>query len=624
MSDGKVDRRTFLTHAAMGVAAVSPMRAHANAATNEPAGTTAPVDAPSGGDFMIDVMRKLGIDYVAATPGSTFMGLHESIINYGMTSDPKLTLITTMHEEASVAMAHGYAKIEGKPMACAMHATVGLQHGSMAIYNAWCDRVPLFMIVGASLDAARRQLWVDWYHAAQDGAALVRDFTKWDAQPGSLQAWGESAVRAYKFAVTPPCGPVLLATDSDMQEEPCPGGKPPAIPSLPRVVPPAGEFGAVDETAKLLVAADNPVIYVDRCARTPAGVDLLVQLAEMLNAPVCDSWNRLNFPWQHTLSQSDEQRALVAQADVLRQLEAADPFAVTAVRTPNGEIRSLMKAGSKRITISSLDTYMKSNYQDFQRYPQDIDLAIAADAEATLPTLIEAVRRHLPLSRRSLIEARGKHFAERKRAQLERLRREAAYGWDVSPISMPRLCQELYAQIKHEDWSLVSGSAFQSNWPQKLWKAERHYQYIGDSGGAGVGYTAPAALGAALANRKHGRLSVCINGDGDLMFGPGILWTAAHERIPLLYIIHNNRAYHMELMRLQAVTNRRQRGIDRARIGCSIDSPTIDYATVARGMGVYGEGPIERPQDLAPALRRAIAVVKRGEPALVDVVSQGR
>src|SRR5262245_32211040 len=216
-----------------------------------------------GGDYMVDVLRSLGVEYFAATPGNTFMGLHEAVINYGMLTQPNLRFITTMHEEASVAMSHGYAKIEGKPMACMMHTTVGLQHGAMAIYNAYADRVPIFMMVGHSLDATRRSGAVDWLHAATDGPAMVRDFTKWDDTPGSLRHFGESAVRAYKFAMTPPYGPTLLAVDTLMQEDEIPGGAhaAPPVPKLPRLAPPAGAEGAVKEAARLLVNAEHPVIH---------------------------------------------------------------------------------------------------------------------------------------------------------------------------------------------------------------------------------------------------------------------------------------------------------------------------------------------------------------------------
>lgn len=163
-----------------------------------------------------------------------------------------------------------------------------------------------------------------------------------------------------------------------------------------------------------------------------------------------------------------------------------------------------------------------------------------------------------------------------------------------------------------------------SGWPLRLWSFDKPYQHIGGSGGAGVGYTAPAAVGAALANRAHGRLTVNIQPDGDLMYAPGILWTAAHHRIPILSVLHNNRAYHQEVMHLQRMANRHNRGIDRAGIGTTIEQPNIDYAKLAQGMGVYAEGPLSDPKDLGAALARAIAVVKRGEPALVDVVTQPR
>jgi acetolactate synthase I/II/III large subunit len=576
-----------------------------------------------GGDFMVDVMRSLGIEHVAATPGNTFMGLHEAVINYGMLSEPRLDFLTTMHEEASVAMSHGYAKVAGKPMACMMHSTVGLQHGSMAIYNAWADRVPIFMIVGSHQDATTRHNAVEWAHSAADGPALVRDFTKWDDTPGSLLAFSESAARAYKFAMTPPYGPVLLAIDTLMQEDPLPGDKAPPITRLPRSAPPQGEEGAVRETARLLVEAENPVIMADRAARTPDGLKLMIELAEALQAPVIDVGGRMNFPWRHVLNQTADQRALVSGADVVLGLEMADFWGATNEYSGRAGRRSLLPDGGKRISINSLDLFIKSNYQNFQRFA-DVDLAMAADAEATLPGLIEAVKQSVSTARRTQFEDRGAKFAQAHAQALARARTAAAVGWDQSPITMARLCAELYEQIRHEDWALVSGAKFQGYWPQRLWAADKHHQWIGDAGAYGIGYTAPASLGAALAHRKHGRLAVALQGDGDLMFGPGILWTAAHERIPLLYVVHNNRAYHMELMQLQAIANRRQRGIDRVHIGTTITDPNIDYAQVAKGLGVFAIGPIDKPQELGAALKQAIAVVKRGEPALVDVVSQGR
>src|SRR5262249_30669516 len=226
--------------------------------------------------------------------------------------------------------------------------------------------------------------------------------------------------------------------------------------------------------------------------------------------------------------------------------------------------------------------------------------------------------------RRRVFETRGKTLAEASLAALERSRAEAAYGWDASPITTARLSIELWNAIRHEDWSLASYLNPVSAWPMRLWTCGTPYQFSGGRGGWGIGYTAPASVGAALATRRHGRLTVDIQTDGDLMYAPGVLWTAAHHRIPLLMVMHNNRAYHQELMHLQRMANRHQRGIDRAHIGTTIDDPAIDFAKLASSMGVHAEGPIVEPQALGPALARAVATVKRGEPALVDVVTEPR
>jgi acetolactate synthase-1/2/3 large subunit len=225
--------------------------------------------------------------------------------------------------------------------------------------------------------------------------------------------------------------------------------------------------------------------------------------------------------------------------------------------------------------------------------------------------------------RKNVFADRGKTLAAAHNASLEQLKTQATIGWDASPITTARLCAELYAQIKDDDWSLV-GSAIRVNWPLQLWNFDKTYRWNGSSGGAGIGYNAPASAGAALANKKHGRLTVALQGDGDLMFVPSTLWTAAHHKIPILYVVHNNRAYHQEYMYLQAMAARHQRGIDKAHVGTTITTPNVDYATVAKGFGVHGEGPVTDPRELAGALSRALAVVRRGEPALVDVVTDPR
>jgi acetolactate synthase I/II/III large subunit len=637
-NDAHVDRREFLKQAVAGAAALTPAATLAQAQTVAPAASSPAHAEPhgeeltqgrSGSDFMVDILKALDVEYVCANPGSSFRGLQESIVNYANNTKPEF--LTCCHEESSVAMGHGYFKIEGKPLAVLAHGTVGLQHAAMAVYNAYCDRVPVYIILGNTFDAAMRAPGAEWQHSVQDAAAMVRDYIKWDDMPISLQHYAESSMRAYKVAMTPPYGPVIIVADTELQERSIADGVMLRIPKLTMVAPPQGDPGAVAELARLLVAAENPVLVADRAARTQAGIGYLVELAELLQAPVINQWGRMNFPTHHPLNQTARgAAAVIADADVILGLEVGNFWG-----TVNGfrdqlhrSSRPLGKPGAKMINITSTDLFLKSNYQDFQRYPE-LDLAIAGDAEATLPALIEAVRRLITPDRRTAFQARGTRLAAASKAAWEAARVNAGYGWDSTPVSTARAAAELWAQIKSEDWSLVSptfgsSSAGFAGWPLRLWKFEKFYHGIGGTGAAGIGYGAPASVGAALANRKHGRLSVSIQNDGDFLYGPAVLWTAAHHNIPLLSVMNNNRAYHEEVMHMQRMANRRNRGIDRAHIGTEIDKPSIDYAKIAQGLGVHAEGPITNPNELGPALKRAIDVVKRGEPALVDVVTQPR
>jgi acetolactate synthase-1/2/3 large subunit len=582
-----------------------------------------------GSDFMVDVIKTLQIKYVTSNPASSFRGLHESLVNYGGNNLPEF--LTCMHEESAVAMGHGYFKVAGKPLMALVHGTVGLQHAAMAVYNAWCDRVPVIVAGGNETDAAHRPPGVPTFHSAQDINALVRDFTKWDDQPVSLQHFAQSFVRAYKIAMTPPYGPVMLSLDAGLQQEPIRshGGEKLYIPRYIPTAPPQGDAGAVKEAARLLAEAHNPVIVADRAARTPHGIKLLVQLAELLQARVVDQRSRMNFPKTHYL---DSPPPAIGSADVILGLELSDFWGTVNAWTDNhendgmGVNRSRIKPGTRLIGISAAEFNTKANYQDFQRF-QVIDVPMAADAESTLPALIEAVKSAIPASRRAAIQSRGeaakKAYAEGK----ARTRQAAANAWDASPVSTARMSMEIWNVIKGEDWSLVACDN-NSNWPHRLWPMESHHHWIGRSGGYGVGYSAPASIGAALANRDLGRFSVAIQSDGDLMFAPGVLWTAAHHKIPLLSVMHNNRAYHREVMHIQTLSNFRNRrvnlGRDSTPVGTGIQNPDIEYHKLAESMGWWAKGPIKDPAQLGPALKEALAVVKEGRPALLNVWTQPR
>lgn len=634
--DGEPARRGFLRQAvaAAGAATAAAGAVAQTAQAQAPAAAAQPAKAEAahganksddnliehpGSDFMIDVIRTLDIDYISTNPGSSFRSLHESLVNYGGNKKPEL--LTCLHEESAVAMAHGYAKAAGKPMGVFLHGTVGLQHASMAIYNAWVDRVPVMLIAGNGMDANKRRPGTEWNHSVQDAAAMVRDYIKWDDNPASLQHFAESTVRAYKIATTPPMEPVLIMADIDLQEDGV-HDTTLKIPKLSRSIPPMGDSAALAEAAKWLVEAKSPVIVADRMARSQAGVDALVKLAEALGAAVVDMGGRMNFPNQHPLCHSDRRRALVREADVVLLLEVADPWGqFNSFSDPQKIQRYVAAKGVKIVNLSMQDVFIHSNYQDFQRY-MPVDLSINGDAQASLPALTEQVMKLMTPERQRVAAERAAAHGEQARKSKAATRESAARGWDVSPVSTARLAMETYDVLKNEPWALVVSDRIP--WARALWPATKHHQFLGGSGGQGVGYGAPAAVGAALANKAKGLLSVTFQPDGDLMYAPGVLWTAAHHEIPLLMVMHNNRGYHQETMHLQRMAALHRRRPDTALIGNEIDNPAIDYAKLAQAHGVWAEGPISDPKMLKPALQRALAVVKSGRPALLDVVCQPR
>jgi len=626
MSEEKLDRRTFLKSAAaisttLAASTVSAQGAKQEAKKEKESGLPGEkIIGRPGSDFMVDVIKSIGIDYIASNPASSFRSLHESIVNYGGNRKPEF--LTCMHEESSVAMAHGYYKAAGKPMGVLAHGSVGLQHAAMAVYNAWCDRVPVMLFGGNFMDAAQRRPGVEWAHCVQDPAGMLRDFTKWDDQPASLQHFAESVVRGYRLSMTPPMEPVVIIADGMLQEHPIEDEKKLAIPKLKLSAPPQGEAGALKEAAKLLAAANSPVIIADRVARSQEGIARLVALAEALNAPVVDLLGRMNFPTTHYLNRTGDGRALVREADVVLFLEVGDPWGqLNSISDPHHEYRRLSKPDVKLIHVTLSEQVMKANYQDAQRFCP-MDLTVSADAEATLPALTDAINKEISAARKSSLSGRTEKLRSQYREMKERARAAAAIGWDASPVSTARLAAELWNVLKGENWCLAE-SRF-SSWAARLWPATKHYNFLGQSGGAGVGYIAPAAVGAALANRDKGILTAVIQPDGDLMYAPGILWTAAHHKIPILMLMHNNRAYHQEVMHLQKMAGLHNRRMDTAKIGTAIEDPNIDFAGLARAQGVWAEGPIGEPAAIGPALARAVAMVKRGEPALVDVVTQAR
>ncbi len=637
-SKNGVGRRGFLKNAAAGAAGAAALvtstplaEAQAPASNSKkgatPAGAPAPTEAQlfreagnirppvevrtitrPGSDLMVQTLRDLGIEFAAANPGSSFEGFQESVINYGHPPNVMPEWITALHEESAVTMAHGYAKAEGKPMLAVLHGTIGIQHAAMSIYQAYYDRVPVLMFAGNDVDFIPA-------HTAHDMAGMVRSYTKWDAEPKTVDEALVAIQRAYNEANTPPMGPTLVVLSSEIQKENSPNTR------IPAYKPP--QFPSVDATtareiAKALVEAQNPRIAVGRL-RTPEGVKRAVELAELVGACTSTAATQgpMSFPQRHPLCGPGAD----TNYDYTLGLETGG--AQVAINGPG-----LAKVAAER-DVTHIDYGGVKTPSNFGRGAAiKAAMPIEADAEASLPLLIDEVKRQLTPQQKTRIQERAAKHAQANHdahvAALEQAVERAKAGWNGSPISTARIYAELWPLIMHEDWCLASPSAFSGGHNAQFWDHNKPYSYLGGQGAGGMGYGAPASVGAALAAKARNRIVVNVQTDGDLNYAPGVLWTAAHHKLPMLTVMHNNRAWHQEYMFVEYMAGVRGRGPERAIIGNTLRDPNIDYAKMASTYGMAGEGPISDPTKLQAALRRGVASVKRGEPYMIDVITQPR
>jgi acetolactate synthase I/II/III large subunit len=575
-----------------------------------------------GSDLVVDLLRAVGIKHIALNPGATFRGLHDSLVNHGK-GDPEMLL--TLHEEIAVALAHGYAKAKSAPMAAAVHDIVGLQHASMAIFNAFCDRAPI-LVLGATgpMDAARRRPWIDWIHTALVQGTQVRDYVKLDDQPASVAAVPEALLRCWRIAITEPQGPVYLCLDAGLQEEPLESPVPvPDVARLRPAAPPHASPRDLEEAARRLVDARFPVIVTESLGRRPEAVPILCRLAERLAAPMIDlageSEGRASVPSRHPLDMTGARQEVVAEADVVLALDVTNLLgALGAVDRATRAVR-LFNERARVIGISLDDYAVRSWAHTFQSLVP-IDLPIAADAGLALPVLLAAVDERLAHDGRS---AERRQRAERVAVRHAALRAEweatAKLERSLTPLTPSAFAAEVWDVINDEDWVLANGTA--KGWARRLWdwRPERTY---GGSGGAGLGYGLPAALGVTLAHRGSNKVCVNLQSDGDLLYVISAFYTAAHHRLPLLTITFNNRTYGNDEEHQEVVAKVRARPVENKVVGIRIDDPAPDFARLAQGFGVHAEGPIDRADAVGPALRRALRVVKDGQPALVDVITR--
>ncbi|MEE9148231.1 MAG: thiamine pyrophosphate-dependent enzyme [Candidatus Tectomicrobia bacterium] len=576
-----------------------------------------------GSDVMVDLLQLCGIEYAACNPGASFRGLHDSIVNYGGNSRPEL--IQCCHEEISVALAHGYAKATGKPMAAILHNIVGLQHASMAIFNAWCDRVPL-LALGATgpMDSSQRRPWIDWIHTALVQGNLVRDYVKWDDQPYSLASVPDSFLRACRIAQTDPQGPVYVCYDAGLQEDVV--HTPVPLPDPQRYAPPMSPQAhpdALERAADMLVEAQHPVIIADLLGRHPQAVGSLVQLAELLAIPVIDRGGRFNMPSTHPLDLTDAAGEILPQTDVLLALDVLDLYgALGRVDKATRRYQSMLPSEAQIIHMTMGDLFTRSWAADYERL-QAVDLPIAADTSVALPALLSLCQTRLGSTDASHRAARSERYGMRHQALRQQWQRAAHDARAEQPLAVPTVVAEIWEVIKHEDWVLVNNAV--GTWTRRLWEWDQPQRYLGSSGAAGLGYGMGAALGGALAHRGSGKVCVNLQADGDLLYTPSALWTAAHHRLPLLVVMFNNRSYYNSEEHAFELAGVRERPRERAGIGTRLDDPAVNFAQLAQAYGLYGEGPIDTPDAIRPALERALRVVQEeGTLALVDIVMQPR
>jgi acetolactate synthase-1/2/3 large subunit len=555
-------------------------------------------------------------------PGSSFRGIHDSLVNYESGTKPNPEIILCCHEEIAVAVAHGYAKATGKIMPAIVHNVVGLQHASMAIYNAWCDRTPIMVMGGTGpMNSSKRRPWIDWIHTALVQGNLVRDFVKWDDQPVGIEAIPSSMMRGYRIAMSDPQGPVYLCFDVSDQEAAI--DKPIPLPDPVRfrpAVPLQAETDALREVARLLASAQKPVILADYVGRNNSAVTALVQLADLLSIPVVDLGARLNFPNTHSLNLTGRNQQLIGEADVILALDVMDLFGQLMRQDPNTHaLTPAIKPSCKIIHVTLADISMRSWTSDFQELAP-VDLPIVANTRVFLPALIDEIQRQEKFSK-SVVEDRRKALAAQHDEIHARWQETLKRRWDEKPIAPPRLAYEIWEAIKKDDWLLVAGGF--RGWPSRLWTWDKPGLFLGGYGGGGLGYGPAASVGASLPYRGTDKICVNLQRDGEMLYTCSAMWTAANTAVPLLTVMTNNRVYYNDVEHQEKVAIHRGRPPENKLVGMEMAKPPVDFANLARSFGLYGDGPITESDKIRPAIERAIKIIKEEKrPALVDVYMQ--
>jgi acetolactate synthase-1/2/3 large subunit len=578
--------------------------------------------AQYGSDLMVEVLRELGIKYIALNPGASYRGLHDSLVNFE--AGKEIQMIMCTHEEIAVAIANGYARATGEIMATGLHNVVGLQHASMAIFNAWCDRTPILNLGGGGPQDTTQRRSTDWVHTALVQGLAVRDYVKFDDQPSTVDGIAESFLKAYRFAMTEPRGPVYICLDTDVQEAQI--DKPMTVPHAQLFRPPAGPAANPEQlrtAARLLAEAQWPAIVAGECGKNPKALPALLDLAEALGAPVVDADGRYAFPSTHPLNLTVAREEALKNADVVLALDVPSlgvPLG-PSVRE-RGNFAPIISPSCQVIHMTLLDLEKQSWVSD-NMWLLPVHVPIAADTAVGLPALLEQVRERLAGNAEAAQRVPG------RRARVEAIYRETCKKseewikrtWDEKPISQARFFSEINQRVKGKSWALVSSHG--RRWREAIEVTEPAHGMGGGRGG-GVGYGLPSSIGSALGFKGSGRLCVSIIGDGDFLMTSNALWTASKYQIPLLVVVLNNHSYYNDEEHQERMARWRDRPVANKGIGIRIEDPVPDLVTIARAFNVDAFGPVTEPNELGAALDKAIALVESGKPVVVDVLTQPR
>ena len=570
--------------------------------------------AEYGSDLIVDLLKAFEIEYTALNPGSSFRGIHDSIVNYGGNKMPETILCC--HEEIAVSMAFGYARVKGKPMVAIVHNIVGLQHATMGIYNAWTSRTPVIVMGGTGpSDTSKRRPGIDWVHTALVQGEQVRDYVKWDDQPASIESIPESFIRAYRLATLEPKAPVYLCYDVALQEQKMNQAMPiPDLAAYPPSLPLQAPEEGFEKTMEALFESRRPVIIADTAGRTEEAFTALTELAELFSIPVLDQGGRLNFSTLHPFNLSGLRKEALSQADLILAVDVPE-IAGALTGAPSK---------AKIIHIHLNELLVRSWSHDYDKLAK-VNLSILAESRIFLPELVRRLRkekRTLAKIRQTIAERAVEIRKLRSKLQ-ESIRQETQEKWNEKPISSVRLAAEAAEVLKKEDWVLTHSSPTFKE--RHFLDCRRFNQFLGRRRYGGVGVGLPSSVGAALALKGSGKLCVGFQADGDFLFGPIALWTAAHYEIPLLMIVFNNRSYYNDEEHQRVVAIQRNRPVENRTIGIRLEDPNVNFARLAEAYEVRGFGPVTEPGELSPTLREAVRYVKqKGQPAVLDVVTQNR